>query len=143
MAQAHVGLHLVWDTWSLFPRDGRRVKWWFPTILCSMFLVVPFLVPSFRCVPFIVSFIHCVHSYRIVCLFSLRYHEMVVSYYSVFLSSVPVFRSSFHPFDVFHLLYHSFIVFGVWSIYFRSPRNVMGAPHIFLGISIPVSYPIP
>ena len=35
---------------------------------------------------------------------------MVVSYYSVFLSSVPVFRSSFHPCGVFHLLYHSFIV---------------------------------
>ncbi len=68
---------------------------------------------------------------------------MVVSYYSMFLSSVPVFRSSFHPFGVFHLLYHSFIVFGVSSIYFRSPRNIMGAPHIFLGFSIPVSYPIP
>ena len=69
--------------------------------------------------------------------------EMVVSYYSMFLSSVPVFRSSFHPFGVFHLLYHSFIVFGVWSIYFGLRGISWGAPHIFLGIPIPVSYPIP
>jgi hypothetical protein len=44
-----------------------EVKWWFPTILCCMFLVVPFLVP-FRSVPFcwfVPSFI-VVHSYCVV-----------------------------------------------------------------------------